>query len=225
MMRPWTVSNRSSFWWQCSSLPSLLSPWHLPYELLYSILWVISHYSVFFPSTGLIGPSWSTLFREVPVHKPYCSQTFPSVSVSWPYLGPRVWQEKVEWMHAHSESFFIQVLLHMQNRVRAAFISDLLRLLFLHLLGGKQDSELTRLISHGADDRVACLCFLASPALQGLPQSFSATDSPRGFWGILRTDGRGFGKRLLGRVSIADPGFSSVRVWSAWTLRHCLSFF
>lgn len=80
-------------------------------------------------------------------------------------------------MHAHFESFFIQVLLHMQKRVRDAFISDLLGLLCLHLLGENQDSELTSLLSHGADDRVACLGILGSPTFQGLPQPLPVTDS------------------------------------------------
>lgn len=116
-------------------------------------------------------------------------------------------------MHTHYASFFIRVLLHMQKRVRAAFISDLLRLLCLHLLGENQDSELTSLISHGADDRVACLGILGSPIFQGLPQSFPVTDSLWGSWGIPRADGRGFGKRLLQGASIADPRSSSVQAW------------
>lgn len=49
----------------------------------------------------------------------------------------------------------------MQNKVRAAFISDL----FWHLLREKQASVLARLLSHGANDGVAWIHFLASSVL------------------------------------------------------------
>lgn len=101
----------------------------------------------------------------------------------------------------------------MQKRVRAAFISDLLRLLCLHLLGENQDSELTSLISHRADDRVACLGILGSPTFQGLPQSFPVTDSLWGSWGDPQGRWQGLWEEAAAGASIADPCSSSVQAW------------
>lgn len=137
MVRSWTVSSSSHFWWLSSSLPLLPLPGILPVNFLLPSGSDFSGYHAVskppFLQPGWWVPHEAHSFGD-PTPEPALLLPRPAwassvVTLSFPYLDSCTEQEKVEWTHIYFRSFFREVLLNMQNKVRAAFISDLFWLL------------------------------------------------------------------------------------------------
>lgn len=113
--------------------PSLLSPW----ELFAPSGNDFSRYS---PVSKLLSlqPDWWAPRKACSFWGSACEPCkhfvggYPVISIS----GTLCLTEKVEWTHIYFGSFFRKVLLNMQNKVRATFISDLFQL-FLASVKGK----------------------------------------------------------------------------------------
>lgn len=91
MMKSWTVSNSSCFWWQCSSPPFSPPPWHSPCEL-FAPFWewflkIICYFQAFLSPARLMGPAWSVLFWGVQLRSTAIAQTCTNFISSYPVIS------------------------------------------------------------------------------------------------------------------------------------------